>query len=74
VCRAGRPALHFFSSPSPGDAGADARRSEEKTVIEEKPRHCWLNPESSLSIKFLRRFAPEFYDSGFRVKPGMTRC
>jgi hypothetical protein len=22
--------------------------------------------------KFLRRFAPKFYDSGFRVKPGMT--
>jgi hypothetical protein len=22
--------------------------------------------------KFLRRFAPGFYDSGFRVKPGMT--
>jgi hypothetical protein len=24
--------------------------------------------------EFLRRFAPEVYDSGFRVKPGMTRC
>jgi hypothetical protein len=23
---------------------------------------------------YLRRFAPNIYDSGFRVRPGMTRC
>jgi hypothetical protein len=75
-----------FSYLSPGDDNRRARRSEERAAIEETSRHSGLDPESSLSFKFsrpffreeggefLRRFAPEVYDSGFRITPGMTRC
>jgi hypothetical protein len=45
----------------PGVGESIAWRSEEKAAIEEMLRHCWLNPESSSSIKFsgaLRRGKP----------------
>ncbi|MDR1708711.1 MAG: hypothetical protein LBS70_03235 [Candidatus Accumulibacter sp.] len=69
---------------SPGET--HARRSEERTVIEENTRHSGLDPESSLFVEFFeavpyparekekkqRRFAPEVYDFGFRIKSEMT--
>ncbi|MDR1708587.1 MAG: hypothetical protein LBS70_02575, partial [Candidatus Accumulibacter sp.] len=40
-----------FSYLSPGDDNRRARRSEEKTAIEEMNRHSGLDPESSSFFK-----------------------
>jgi hypothetical protein len=45
------------SAGSPGVCKGHARRSEEKTVIEENTRHSGLDPESRI-VK-LRREAPQ---------------
>jgi hypothetical protein len=59
-------------TPTPRHSGLDPESSSSIKFFE-AARPLPRSSPASGEGEILRRFAPEVYDSGFRVKPGMTR-